>query len=385
MCPLRESYNHFVYSEYVQMVTIRDISQLRNSIISGDTVEILRTIPDNSVDLVFADPPYNLQLREELWRPNQTKVEAVKDIWDRFESFDQYDQFSKEWITECRRVLKDDGVIWVIGSYHNIFRIGKIMQDLGFWIINDIIWIKSNPMPNFRGTRFTNAHETIIFAVKNKDSSYTFHYKSMKAYNDGIQMRSDWEIPICSGEERIRINGRKAHSTQKPEELLRRVIISTSNPGDIVLDPFFGSGTTGYVAKLLGRDFIGIERDENYIKIASDRISKVKPLNEGLIQYPLETRKPRVPFGTILSAGLIKDGEILFSRDRKFQARVLSNATLVSGDVAGSIHHVSAALQGKPNFNGWNFWYVVRDGNMVSIDALRDQFLKDHYETIDSD
>lgn len=351
------------------------LSNIINTIIPGDTVEILKKIPDGSIDLVFADPPYNLQLREDLWRPNQTKVDAVNDSWDRFESFDQYDKFSKEWLTECKRVMKDDGAIWVIGSYHNIFRIGKIMQDLGFWIINDIIWVKTNPMPNFRGTRFTNAHETIIFAVRGKDSSYTFHYKSMKAYNDGVQMRSDWEIPICSGEERIRINGHKAHSTQKPEELLRRIIISTSNPGDIVLDPFMGSGTTGSVAKYLGRDFIGIERDESYIKVARERISKVRPLDRELIEYPLEIPKPRVPFGTLLASGIIYDGEILYSRDREFKARVISNGTLVSGEVAGSIHHVSAALQGKPNFNGWTFWYVERDGKMVSIDDLRKRYL----------
>ncbi|WP_393972061.1 DNA methyltransferase [Oxyplasma meridianum] len=367
------------------MAIIKDISQLRNQILCGDTIKTLRVIPDNSVDLIFADPPYNLQLRDELWRPNQTKVDAVNDAWDRFESFDEYDQFSKQWLVECRRVLKEDGVIWVIGSYHNIFRIGKIMQDLGFWIINDIIWIKSNPMPNFRGTRFTNAHETMIFAVKNRDSHYTFHYKSMKAYNDGVQMRSDWDIPICSGEERIRINGQKVHSTQKPEELMRRIIISTSNPGDLILDPFMGSGTTGSVAKLLGRDFIGIERDENYTRVAQERISKVRTLDEDLLDYPLEKRDPRVPFGSLLASGLIYDGETLYSRDRKFHARVLSNATIVSGDAAGSIHQVSALLQGKPNFNGWNFWYVERDGTMVSVDDLRSLFIKKNYQNIGAD
>ena len=355
-----------------------DSSQILDTIIHGDTLDVIRKIPDDSVDLVFADPPYNLQLSKELWRPNQTKVDAVNDSWDKFENFDQYDQFSRDWLIECRRVLKKNGVIWVIGSYHNIFRIGKIIQDLGFWIINDIIWVKTNPMPNFRGTRFTNAHETLIFAVKSKDSSYTFHYKSMKAYNDDIQMRSDWEIPICNGDERIQIDGKKAHSTQKPEELLRRVIISTSNPGDVILDPFMGSGTTGAVAKLLGRRFVGIERDEKYIRVARERISKVKMLDPELMEYPLETRKPRVPFGTLLASGMISDGELLFSRDRKFKARVLSNATVVAGDVAGSIHHVSAELQGKPNFNGWTFWYVVRNGVMISIDDIRTQFLETH-------
>ena len=362
------------------MAETLNLSRILDTIIRGDTADVLSKIPDGSVDLVFADPPYNLQLSKELWRPNQTKVAAVNDAWDRFESFDQYDQFSREWLLECRRVMKENGVIWVIGTYHNIFRIGKIMQDLGFWIINDIVWVKTNPMPNFRGTRFTNAHETLIFAVRSKDSSYTFHYKTMKAYNEGVQMRSDWEIPICSGEERIQVDGQKAHSTQKPGELLRRVIISTSNPGDIILDPFMGSGTTGAVAKLLGRKFIGIERDEKYIKVATERISKVKMLDPDLIEYPLEIRKPRVPFGTLLASGMISDGEILYSRDMKFQARVLSNATVVSGDVVGSIHHVSAALQGKPNFNGWTFWFVVRNGILISIDDLRTKFLEKHSE-----
>jgi DNA modification methylase len=237
-----------------------------NTIIKGDCTKVLKQIPDNSVDLIFADPPYNLQLQGELWRPNQTKVDAVNDKWDKFESFEEYDNFCEEWLTECRRVLKENGTIWVIGSYHNIFRIGKIMQDLGFWILNDILWIKTNPMPNFRGTRFNNAHETLIWASKSKHSKYTFNYKTMKAFNDDLQLRSDWYIPLCNGSERIKVNGEKAHSTQKPEALLYRIIISTSKPGDIVLDPFIGTGTTAAVAKKLGRKYIGIEKEDFYIK-----------------------------------------------------------------------------------------------------------------------
>jgi DNA modification methylase len=352
------------------------LSGILNTIVKGDTVEVLRNLPSNSIDLIFADPPYNLQLREELWRPNQTKVNAVTDQWDKFESFDEYDEFSKKWLSECKRVMKKEGAIWVIGSYHNIFRIGRIMQDLGFWIINDVIWVKTNPMPNFRGTRFTNAHETLVYAIKDRDARYTFHYKSMRAYNNDLQMRSDWEIPICSGEERIRVEGEKAHSTQKPEELLRRVIISSSNPGDTVLDPFMGSGTTGAVSKLLRRNYIGIEREEKYIKVAEQRISKVKPLDPQLLLYPLEEKPPKVPFGNLLASGMIKDGETLYSKDRKFSATVLANATLRSGDIKGSIHSVSAALMGKPAYNGWGFWFVERNGKLIGIDDLRKLYLK---------
>lgn len=352
-----------------------DLKEFINRIIPGDTVDILKHLPDNSIDLIFADPPYNLQLRGDLWRPNQTKVDAVTDSWDRFDSFEEYDRFSTSWLAQCRRILKDNGSIWVIGTYHNIFRIGKIMQDLGFWIINDIVWIKSNPMPNFRGTRFTNAHETLIFAVKGPNSGYTFHYKSMKAFNDGVQMRSDWEIPICTGSERIRIMGEKAHSTQKPEELLRRIILSSSNPGDTVMDPFMGSGTTGSMAKLLGRNYIGIEKKLEYLKVAEDRIAQIKTLDPDLLSYPLEIKQPRVPFGNLLASGLILDGETLCSRDGKYKCMVLANATVVSGELKGSIHHVSAALQGKPNFNGWTFWYVKRGNDLISIDDLRKVYL----------
>jgi len=351
------------------------INQYLNKIVKGDCVEVLKKIPDNSVDLIFADPPYNLQLQGELWRPNQTKVDAVNDDWDKFTNFEDYDNFCKEWIKECRRILKPNGTIWIIGSYHNIFRVGKIMQDVGLWILNDVLWIKTNPMPNFKGTRFNNAHETLIWASKNKDSRYTFNYKSMKAFNEDLQLRSDWYIPICNGGERLKDNeGNKVHSTQKPEALLYRIIISTSNPNDIVLDPFMGSGTTGAIAKKLGRKFIGIEKEDAYIKVANDRIANVTPyINQTLIS-PLEAKKPKVPFGNLIESGFIKVGEKLFSKDKKHKAEVLANATLVLNDISGSIHSVSAQVLGKTSNNGWTFWFVERDNNLKSIDNLRNEY-----------
>ncbi len=353
------------------------INKYLNKIIKGDCIEILKKFPDNSVDLIFADPPYNLQLKNELWRPNQTKVNAVTDKWDKFSDFKEYDKFSEEWLNECRRVLKKNGAIWVIGSYHNIFRVGKIMQDVGFWILNDILWIKTNPMPNFRGTRFNNAHETLIWASKHKNSKYTFHYKTMKAFNDDLQMRSDWHIPICNGKERLKDeNGNKIHSTQKPEALLYRIILSTSNLGDIILDPFMGSGTTGAVAKKLGRNFIGIEKEDKYIEAANKRIAEVKPYKNQILKYPLEVKKPKVPFGNLIESGFIKPGEKLFSKNRKFEAEVLANATIQAGDISGSIHGVSAKLLGKTSNNGWTFWYVERGNNLKSIDDLREEYAK---------
>lgn len=351
-----------------------------DKIIHGDCIEVLKALPDNSVDLIFADPPYNLQLQGELWRPNQTKVDAVVDDWDKFNSFEEYDNFSTQWLKECRRVLKKDGTIWVIGSYHNIFRIGKIIQDLGYWLLNDIVWIKTNPMPNFKGTRFTNAHETLIWASKDKSSKYTFNYKSMKAFNDDLQLRSDWYIPICNGAERIRINGEKAHSTQKPEALLYRIILATTKPGDIVLDPFMGSGTTGAVAKKLGRRFVGIEKESFYIKVANERIAKVEPYSHQTLISPLEAKKPRVPFGNLVENGYIKAGELLLSKDRKYSATVLANGNIVSGELAGSIHSVSAKLVGKPNNNGWTFWYIERNGKLISINQLREEYRKEEAE-----
>jgi DNA modification methylase len=345
-------------------------------IIHGDSLSELKKIESESIDLIFADPPYNLQLKGDLHRPNNSKVSAVDDDWDKFSSFEEYDTFSRKWLSESRRVLKKNGLIWVIGSYHNIFRVGKIMQDLGLWILNDILWIKTNPMPNFKGTRFTNAHETMILASKSEKSKPHFNYHSMKIFNDDKQMRSDWYIPIASGNERIKIDGEKAHSTQKPEELLYRVILSTSKDGDLVLDPFFGSGTTGAVAKKLNRQFIGIEREEKYINIAKERIAKVERLNSKYLSLKVETPKPKVPFGNLISSGFIEIGEDIFSDNRNFKAKVLANSSIEINELNGSIHKVSAELLKKSSNNGWDFWFVERNGELISIDKLRMEYAK---------
>lgn len=347
-----------------------------NKIIKGDCVKVLKGMPSNSVDLIFADPPYNLQLQGDLYRPNQTKVNAVNDEWDQFSSFNEYDEFAYNWLKECQRLLRKDGTIWVIGSYHNIFRVGKIMQDIGFWILNDVVWIKTNPMPNFRGTRFNNAQETLIWASKNQKSKFTFHYKSMKAFNDDKQMRSDWYISICNGNERIKINGEKAHSTQKPEALLYRVILSTSNVGDIVLDPFMGSGTTGSVAKKLRRNFIGIEKDSFYIKIADNRIKKAIPIDENLLTYAIEEKKPKVPFGNLIESGFVNIGDFLYSKDRQHKVKVLANATVSWNKENGSIHKISAKILNKTSNNGWAFWYINKNDSLESIDSLRNEYIK---------
>ena len=349
-----------------------------NNIINGDCIEVLAEIPENSVDLIFADPPYNLQLQNELYRPNQTKVDGVDDTWDQFSSFDEYDAFTYGWLKGCRRALKENGALWVIGSYHNIFRVGKIMQDLGFWTLNDIVWIKTNPMPNFRGTRFNNAQETLIWAAKSKKARYTFHYKSMKAFGDDKQMRSDWHIPICNGKERIKINGEKAHSTQKPEALLYRIIVATSHPGDIILDPFMGSGTTGAVAKKLRRNFIGIEKESAYIKIANERINAVKPIDDDLLSYAIEEAKPKVPFGNLIAANLLQVGDYLYSQDKKHRAQVLANATVQWGSQTGSIHKISALIIDKAANNGWIFWHTFHNSNFVLLDELRDRYIKEY-------
>ncbi|HLO18738.1 MAG TPA: site-specific DNA-methyltransferase, partial [Anaerolineales bacterium] len=288
-----------------------DINLSFNQILHGDCIEILKSLPENSVDLIFADPPYNLQLQNDLYRPNMTKVDAVNDGWDKFEGFAEYDAFTTKWLSASQRVLKDTGTIWVIGSYHNIYRVGAIMQDLGFWILNDIVWIKNNPMPNFRGVRFTNAHETIIWAQKKKGAKYTFNHKSMKALNEDLQMRSDWSLPLVTGKQRIKSNGTKAHSTQKPEALLYRIILASSNPDDVVLDPFFGTGTTGAVAKKLGRNWIGIERDKKYIKIAQKRIDTVEQADEEAINVQ-KRKQARLPFGALLEYGLLQPGQVLY-------------------------------------------------------------------------
>jgi modification methylase len=301
-----------------------------NTIISGDCIEAMNALPAESVDLIFADPPYNLQLRGDLHRPDNSKVDAVDDAWDQFSSFAVYDKFTREWLKAARRLLKPNGAIWVIGSYHNIFRVGAALQDAGFWILNDVVWRKSNPMPNFRGKRFTNAHETMIWAGKDENSKYTFNYEALKALNEGIQMRSDWVLPICTGHERLKDEmGDKAHPTQKPESLLHRILVGSTNPGDVVLDPFFGTGTTGAVAKMLGRDFIGIEREEAYRKVAEKRIKSVRKFDKEALQTTTSKRaEPRVPFGQLVERGMLRPGEELYSLNGRYSAKVRADGQL---------------------------------------------------------
>lgn len=346
-----------------------------NTILDGDCVEVMNSLPENSVDLIFADPPYNLQLKGELHRPDNSKVDAVDDHWDQFASFEVYDTFTRAWLKAARRILKPDGAIWVIGSYHNIFRVGAAMQDTGLWILNDVVWRKSNPMPNFRGMRLTNAHETMIWASKSEKSKYTFNYDALKALNDGIQMRSDWVLPICNGGERLKdANGDKAHPTQKPESLLHRVIVGSTNPGDVVLDPFFGTGTTGAVAKKLGRDFIGIEREAAYREVAQKRIDAARKFDRASLDVSVSKRaEPRVPFGQVVERGMLHPGEMLQSLNGRHTAKVRADGTLIAHDTRGSIHQVGAALEGAPSCNGWTFWGFKRDGKMIPIDLLRQQ------------
>lgn len=350
-----------------------------NQIIQGDCIEILNSLPEKSIDLIFADPPYNLQLSQELWRPNLTKVDAVDDTWDQFSSFEEYEAFTRAWLSACRRVLKDTATIWVIGSYHNIYRVGVVLQDLGFWILNDIVWVKTNPMPNFRGVRFTNAHETLLWAQKRKGARYTFNYQDMKALNDDLQMRSDWVLPLCTGDERVKFDGRKAHSTQKPEALLYRVILSSSNPGDVVLDPFFGTGTTGAVAKRLRRHWIGLERDEEYVGVAQKRIDGIQaPAGDETLFASSSGRKTRrVPFGRLLEVGLIQPGEILYlGESGNVEAVVRVEASIQRGELVGSIHKLAKQLLGAPA-NGWEKWYYVdKQGDRWPIDRLRKLYLE---------
>jgi len=348
-------------------------SSVVDTILKGDCIAELQKLPAASVDLVFADPPYNLQLENRLTRPDQSEVDAVDDDWDKFASFAAYDDFTRAWLLACRRVLKPSGSLWVIGSYHNIFRVGAILQDLGYWVLNDIVWRKSNPMPNFRGRRFTNAHETLIWASRDPNASYTFNYEAMKAANDEVQMRSDWLFPICTGHERLKDGaGRKVHPTQKPEALLHRVLLSSSKPGDVVLDPFFGTGTTGAVAKRFGRHFIGIEREQSYIDAALERIAAVEPAAETSLQFSLGKRaEPRIPFGTLIEAGLIEPGEILTDSRTRHMAEVRIDGTLRAGPHTGSIHKVGALVQGLDACNGWTFWHKGERGQLAPIDELR--------------
>ena len=338
------------------------------TILAGDCIEAMRGLPDGCVDMVFADPPYNLQLGGELHRPDGSHVDAVTNDWDRFASFAAYDRFTHDWLGEARRVLKPAGTLWVIGSYHNIFRVGVAVQDLGYWILNDVIWRKSNPMPNFRGTRFTNAHETLIWASRDPGAKYRFNYRATKSLNDELQMRSDWTFPVCGGPERLKVGGTKAHPTQKPEALLYRILLACTRPGDVVLDPFFGTGTTGAVARRLGREWIGCERDDGYRAIASERIAAALPLDERALTTVQNPRaQPRVAFGALLESGLLSPGAELVDRRGRHRAVVRADGSLLSGATAGSIHQVGATLEGAPSCNGWTFWHHGGE----PIDALR--------------
>lgn len=354
------------------------LDTILDTILQGDCIEQLRALPDACVDVVFADPPYNLQLKGDLTRPDQSKVNAVDDDWDKFDSFNAYDSFTRDWMVEAKRVLKPKGTLWVIGSYHNIFRVGTVMQDLGYWVLNDIIWRKANPMPNFKGTRFTNAHETLIWAARDESArGYTFNYQAMKVLNDDVQMRSDWVLPICNGGERLKgADGQKLHPTQKPESLLHRVLLASTNPGDVVLDPFFGTGTTGAVAKKLGRHFIGIEADATYADAAMTRIGNIKRLDDASLQVTQSPKQQkRIPFGTLIENGMVKPGTQLFGPARKYQAKVRADGSLKLGGQkdapTGSIHKMGAHVQGAPACNGWTFWHIDDGDKLVPIDNLR--------------
>jgi modification methylase len=343
-----------------------------DQLLLGDAVEIMRMLPDASIDCIFADPPYNLQLRGELRRPDDSLVDAVDDDWDKFADFAAYDAFTRSWLGECRRLMHKDATIWVIGSYHNIFRIGSILQDLGFWILNDVIWRKSNPMPNFRGRRFTNAHETLIWAAREPTSRYKFNYQAMKALNEDLQMRSDWTLPLCTGAERLRNDhGLKLHPTQKPESLLHRVILAATNPDDVVLDPFAGTATTAAVAKRLNRHFIGIERHPAYVEAGWARLKAMRAAPPHLTSTLSRRDAPRIPFGTLVEQGMVPAGTVLHDRLRRVRAVVAADGTIIAGAVRGSIHQVGAAVQNAASCNGWSFWHIERDGRLVTIDTLR--------------
>lgn len=343
-----------------------------NQILHGNCIEILNSLPENSVDLIFADPPYNLQLQNDLYRPNLSKVDAVNNQWDKFSSFEKYDEFTLNWLRASQRVLKDTGTIWVIGSYHNIFRVGTILQNLNFWILNDVIWLKTNPMPNFRGMRFTNAHETLIWAQKKQGAKYFFNYKAMKALNDDLQMRSDWLIPIATGKERLKTNGTKAHPTQKPESLLHRVLLASTQIGNVVLDPFFGSGTTGAVAKRLNRKFIGIEQDKKYIQVAEKRIAAITQADDESLNIS-PAREKRIAFGSLVENGYLKIGEILYFEKNKITAKILANGHIQCGKMTGSIHSVAKSLMKNALVNGWDVWYYKERGKLKSINDLREK------------
>jgi modification methylase len=347
-------------------------SEFLDQVLVGDCVPTMAALPAGSIDMIFADPPYNLRLKGELRRPNHSRVDGVEDAWDKIGDFTDYDRFTHDWLKAARHALKPDGTIWVIGTYHNIFRLGAALQDLGFWVLNDVIWRKTNPMPNFRGRRFTNAHETLIWAARDEASRYTFNYGALKSLNDELQMRSDWLIPVCGGAERIKRDGKKAHPTQKPEALLHRAILAGTKPGEVVLDPFFGSGTTGAVAKLLGRRFIGIERDAEYAAIARQRIASVVPVSDPeLVATPSKREEPRIPFGWLVERGMLRPGQVLTDQTGRWTARVRADGTVISAEHKGSIHQVGAAVQNAPACNGWTFWWTMVEGSRVPIDLFR--------------
>ena len=351
-------------------------THLRNKIINGNCLEEIKKIPDKSFDLIFADPPYNMQLGENLRRPDNSKVKSVDDDWDKFQNFKSYDEFSVIWLQECKRILKDDGTIWVIGSYHNIFRLGFHLQNLDYWILNDVIWRKNNPMPNFKGTRFTNAHETLIWASKNKNSKYTFNYQSLKCLNDDIQMRSDWLIPICSGKERIKKNGIKIHSTQKPESLLHRIILASTNKGDTIFDPFLGTGTTAVVAKKLGREYFGIEQNKNYFLSAKKRIHATKQIEDNNLDTIENNKsKSRIPFGSLIELGVIKPGTKIYDQKKEINARIMVDGSIKYKDSEGSIHKVAAKILGSESCNGWTYWYYQSGDRLKPIDELRQKLI----------
>ena len=352
------------------------MSKFLNKIVNGNALEILKTIPSKTFDLVFVDPPYNLQIGKKLKRPDDSKVNGVNDKWDQFKSFEDYDNFCKEWLGECKRVLKDHGAIWVIGSYHNIFRIGYHIQNTGYWILNDVIWKKNNPMPNFRGTRFTNAHETLIWASKNKNSKYTFNYQSLKCLNDDLQMRSDWTLPICNGSERIKKNGKKVHSTQKPESILRRVLLASTNKGDFVFDPFLGTGTTAVVAKKMGRNYFGIEKEKKYFKTAKQRLEKTIKIEDHYLDTIKNNKsKPRIPFGSLIEMGILKPGTTLFDSKKKYNAKIMADGSIKCKNSEGSIHKVAAGIMRTESYNGWTYWHYNLDGAIVPIDHLRQRLI----------
>ncbi|MEM8696939.1 MAG: site-specific DNA-methyltransferase [Pseudomonadota bacterium] len=350
-------------------------------ILEDDCVSAMASLPDACIDMIFADPPYNLQLGGDLFRPEGSQVDAVDDDWDKFDSFAAYDAFTRAWLKEARRILKPNGTLWVIGSYHNIFRVGAALQDEGYWILNDIVWRKANPMPNFRGTRFTNAHETMIWASKSEKAKYTFNYKTMKSLNDELQMRSDWLIPICAGQERLKEGGKRAHPTQKPEALLYRVMLASTKPGDVVLDPFFGTGTTGAVARRLGRQWLGIEREKRYCRVARDRIEAALPLDESALTImKSNAAQPKVPFGALIETGMLKPGVILMDSKRRWKAEVRIDGSLVTKNgKEGSIHKLGALLQGAPSCNGWTFWHFEAEDGLKSIDTLRAEYRLAHF------